>query len=74
MLINIRPPWLEEDNDGENRDAALENAARDVYANTFATNEARLKQEKLIFVTARPETLRPQLINAYLAYKKHLRH
>ena len=74
MLINIRPPWLEEDNDGENRDAALENAARDVYANTFATNEARLKQEKLIYVTARPETLRPQLINAYLAYKKHLRH
>ena len=74
MLVNIRPPWLEDGNDSETRDAALENAARDVYANAFAAAEARLKQEKLIFVSARAENLRPQLLNAYLAYKNHLRH
>ena len=44
------------------------------HANAFAAAEARLKQEKLIFVSARAENLRPQLLNAYLAYKNHLRH
>ena len=74
MLVNIRPPWLDGSNDKDNRDAALENAARDVYANAFAEAEARLKQEKLIFVPSSAAELRPQLLNAYLAYKKHLRH
>ena len=74
MLVNIRPPWLDGGNDHGDRNAALENAARDVYANAFAEAEARLKQEKLIFVPSSAAELRPQLLNAYLAYKKHLRH
>ena len=77
MLVNLRPPWLygrEAAREGENAlDIAQGEAARIVYDSAFAALQERLKREKLIFIPAQADTLRPQLLNAYLAYKDHLR-
>lgn len=72
MLINIRPPYLDAPHPVVNLTSALSNAARDIYAEAFSRMEARLRREKLIFLSTTPADLRPQMINAYLDYKKRL--
>lgn len=74
MLVNIRPPWLDGTGTAAGlREHALTESARILYDQAFTRMQERLAREKIIFIPARVDTLRPQLLNAYLSYKKHLK-
>lgn len=74
MLVNIRPPYLDTALPVDKAEQVFVAAARDVYAQAVAEMESRLKQGKLIFLSTTPAQLCPQLLNAYMAYKNHLKH
>ena len=73
MLISIRPPYFDEAEDIARGDDALIAAARDVYAAQWRQTAEKLKQNKLIFIDSTAKQLRPQLLNAYIAYKNRLK-
>ena len=73
MLISIRPPYFDEAEDIARGDDALMAAARDVYAVQWRQTAEKLKQNKLIFIDSTAKQLRPQLLNAYIAYKNRLK-
>lgn len=73
MLVNVRPPYLDQHFAITGLKEALGSAARDVYANAFAQMEDNLRRERLFFIGTEIRQLRPQLLNAYLEYKQRLR-